>query len=99
MNILPSVVTSGTLLQYADDMTLICSGDSSASTANIMNYQLQLFHSWITGSKMKLNGIKYCVMWFEPRHCRNSRLVELPDIVFNNVTLQVTVESNRNILG
>ena len=41
---------------------------------------------------MKLNSNKSCVMWFEPRHCRNSRLIEQPDIVFNNVTLQVTVK-------
>ena len=91
MNILPSVITAGILLQQADDTTLICSGANYASTAITMNYQLQLVHSWITDSKMKLNGNKSCVTWFEPCHCRNSRLVEQPDIVFNNMTLQVTV--------
>ena len=81
MNTLPSVVTAGTLLQYADDTTLICSGASSASTAIMMNYQLQLVHSWITDSKMKLNGNKSRVTWFELHHCRTSRLAEQPDIV------------------
>ena len=85
--------SAGTLLQYADDTTMICSGASSDSTAIIMNYQLQFVHFWITDIKMKLNGYKSCViMWFEPHHCRNSRLVEQPDIVFNNVTLLVTVK-------
>ena len=92
MNTLPSVVTAGTLLQYADDTTLICSGANPASTAVIMNYQLQLVHSWIADSKMRLNGNKSCVMWFKPRHCRNYRLVEQPDIMINNMTLQVTVK-------
>ena len=92
MNTLPSVVTAGTLLQYADDTTLICSGADPASTAVIMNYQLQLVHSWIADSKMRLNGNKSCVMWFKPRHCRNYRLVEQPDIMINNMTLQVTVK-------
>ena len=31
-------------------------------------------------------------MWFKPRHCRNYRLVEQPDIMINNMTLQVTVK-------
>ena len=45
MNTLPSVITDGILLQYADDATLICSSANSASTAVTMNYQLQLVHS------------------------------------------------------
>ena len=92
MNTLPSVISAGTLLQYADDTTLICSGANPASTAITMNYQLKLIHSWITDSRMKLNGDKSCVMWFMPRRCRHSRLVEQPDIVINNMPLQVTVK-------
>ena len=92
MNSLPSVISAGTLLQYADDTTLICSGANPTSTAITMNYQLQLIHSWITDSRMKLNSNKSCVMWFMPRHCRHSRLVEQPDIVINNMPLQVTVK-------
>ena len=60
---LPSVITAGTLLQYADDTTLICSNNVCGSNnfpvaAATMNYQLQLVHSWIFDSKMERNSKK-----------------------------------------
>ena len=55
INTWPSVISDGTLLQYADYTTLICSGSNPASAAVSINYQLQLIHLWIVDSKMKLN--------------------------------------------
>ena len=81
--------TADTLLQYADDATLICSGSNFAVVAVTMSYQLQLVHSWIVDSRM-VNSKKSCVMWFQPHHCRCS--VMQPDIVINNISLQTTVK-------
>ena len=40
VNTLPSIINAGTLLQYADDTTLICSGSTFTSAATVMNSQL-----------------------------------------------------------
>ena len=55
MNALPLQITSGLLVQYADDTTLICSGSSVFDTAALMTSQLQLVNKWILDSEMKLN--------------------------------------------
>ena len=39
VNSLPSQVTNGVLLQYADDTTLVCSGTSPLVAAEVMNQQ------------------------------------------------------------
>jgi len=41
VNDLPFRVTSGLLLQYADDTTLICCGPSNSDVAADMNHQLE----------------------------------------------------------
>ena len=91
MNTLPSIITAGTLLQYADDATLICSDSTPTSVAATMNYQLKLIHSWLVDSKMKLNGQKSCVMWFKPCRCRH-QVSEQPDILVDNMILQTTTK-------
>lgn len=45
LNTLVSIITTGTLLQYADDVTLFSSGPTSTSAASTMNYQLKLLVS------------------------------------------------------
>ena len=40
MNTLPSKISDALLLQYADDITLVCSGADPATTAGVMNQQL-----------------------------------------------------------
>ena len=40
VNSLPSEVTDGVLLQYADDPTLVCSGVFPLAAAEVMNQQL-----------------------------------------------------------
>ena len=47
VNSLPSQVTNGVLLQYADDTTLVSSGISPLVVAEVINQQLQLVHDWI----------------------------------------------------
>ena len=66
VNSLPSQVTDGVLLQYADNTTLVLNGSSPSVTAAAMNFQLQLVYSWIISSKMQLNFHKSKVMWFTP---------------------------------
>ena len=47
MNSFPSQLTNGLLLQYADDMTIICSGITPAAVQTIMCSQLSLIQHWI----------------------------------------------------
>ena len=63
VNDLPSQVTGGLLLQYADDTTLICRGSSNSDVAVIMNHQLELISQWTLTNKMRLNHSKSSVVW------------------------------------
>ena len=51
LNNLPSVITSGVLLQYADDTTLICSVPIVKDVASKMHCQLMLISQWTSVSK------------------------------------------------
>ena len=64
MNSLPSQLTEGLLLQYADDTTIICSGITPAAVQTTMCSQLSLLQHWVLQSKMKINFRKSFVMWF-----------------------------------
>ena len=64
MNSLPSQVTQGLLLQYADDTTLICSSSTPDIIATTVSIQLSHIQSWIDRSRMKLKFTKSCVLWF-----------------------------------
>ena len=55
---MPLQISSGHLFQFADDTTLICSGNSFVEVALCMNDQLDHLCSWITQSKMQLNCSK-----------------------------------------
>ena len=69
MNEMPSQVSHGKLLQYADDtaLDLICSGTDFAEVHRCLTEDLQSLSAWITQSKMKLNMAKSSVMWFRPK--------------------------------
>ena len=64
---MPSQVSHGRLLQYADDTALICSGIDFAKAHRCLTEDLQSLSAWITQSKMKLNIAKSSVMWFRPK--------------------------------
>ena len=89
MNSLPSQVTEGLLLQYADDTTLICSGSTPDIVATTVSIQLSHIQSWIDRSRMKLNFTKSCVMWFS---VNASRLPTYPPITVDNSVLRVVTE-------
>ena len=86
VNSLPSQVTNGVLLQYADDTTLVCSGTSPLVAAEVMNQQLQLVHDWIVSNKMQLNFQKSKVMWFS---ASLKKPVSLPEVVVSDKILEV----------
>ena len=67
MNEMPSQVSHGRLLQYADDTALICSGIDLAEVHRGLTEDLQSLSAWIAQSKMKLNIAKSSVMWFKPK--------------------------------
>ena len=81
MNDLPSRITNGLLLQYADDTTLICSGFTVDKVAATLNTQLSDIQCWVTASKTKLNLKKSTVMWFWPLKDTNTPLL-LWEILF-----------------
>ena len=68
VNAMPSLVQYGRLLQFADDTTLICSGDTHDDVQWQLEHDLRLLSSWITSSKMRLNVTKSSLMWFKSKH-------------------------------
>ena len=88
MNSLPSTITVGVLLQYADDTTLICSRPNPAQVAAILNHQLKLINTLLVENQMQLNAGKSCGMWFCSPCGKLSR--SLPNITVNNITLKAT---------
>ena len=55
VNQMPSQVSNGCLLQFADDTCLICSSDSPAKVAAMLQDDINALSQWISVSKMKLN--------------------------------------------
>ena len=88
MNSLPSQLTEGLLLQYADDTTIICSGATPAAVQTTMCSQLSLIQHWVLQSKMKINFRKSSVMWF--RVSSRSAGFLYPPISIDCVELTVT---------
>ena len=68
VNAMPSLVQYGRLLQFADDTTLICSGDTHDDVQWQLEHDLRLLSSWINSSKMRLNVTKSSLMWFKSKH-------------------------------
>ena len=65
MNSLPTQLTKGLLLQYADDTTIICTAATPAAMQNTMCSQLSLMQQWILQSNFK----KSSVMWSKASNC------------------------------
>ena len=71
VNDLPSQVSGGVLLQYADDTTLICSAPDTQEVAVLMNSHLRVISKWTEDNRMAFNLSKSSVMWFSvPSHCK-----------------------------
>ena len=84
VNDMPLQVSSGRLLQFADDTTLICSGDSFEMTL-CMNEQLDHLCGSITGSKMQLNCRKSSIMWFSTKPAKVTELPVVSGIIFDDI--------------
>ena len=90
MNSLPSQLTDGLLLQYADDRTVICSGVDPTAVQTIMCSQLSLIQHWVLQSTMRINFKKSSVMWF--RASNRSAGILYPPISIDGVELTVTMK-------
>ena len=55
------------ILQFADDIAIIYSGNNYSDVQKQMCKNLQLLSCWISESKIKLNVKKSSVMWFKPK--------------------------------
>ena len=86
VNSLPSQITAGLLLQYADDTALMCSGASPQDAADVMNQQLQLLHEWIVSSKMQLYFKKSKEMWFS---ASQKKVISPPKVGVGDINLEV----------
>ena len=87
VNDMPSLVHHGNLLQFADDTTLICSGDTCEKK---LSHDLELISKWISQSKMQLNVKKSSVMWFSSKHSK--RKSEYPPIMIDDQPLTAVTQ-------
>ena len=83
VNAMLSLVKCGRILQFADDITLICFGDTH--TEQQLEHDLRLLLFWINSSKMKLNTSKSSLMWFKPKQ---SSCAPHPPVFIDNHQLQ-----------
>ena len=83
-------VQHGTLLQFADDTAIICSGRDCHDVHRQISVDLLIVSNWIVSSKMKLNINKSSVMWFTSRSFSSTCLppVSIGDIILQRVTAQ-----------
>ena len=91
---MPSQVSHGRLLQYADDTALICSGIDLAEVHCGLTEDLQSLSAWIARSKMKLNIAKSSVMWFK---LKVSVTEQIPAVYVSDVPLKPV--STQKYLG
>ena len=85
MNSMTSQVVNGTLLQYADDTALICSGPTFDAVHKCLSEDLHHLSSWIKQSRLKFNVKKSSIMWFKPRSLMN---VTTPDVMIDGDLLR-----------
>ena len=55
MNTLSSKCDGALLLQYTDDIILVCYGPDATAAVGMMNHQLALINGWLVKYRMKLN--------------------------------------------
>ena len=90
VNDMPSLVHHGNLLQFADDTTLICSGDTCEEVEKKLLHDLELISKWISLSKMWLNVNKSSVMWSSSKHSK--RKSEYPPIMIDDQPLTAVTQ-------
>ena len=96
MNDMAQHVKHGTLLQFADDTALICSGGDCYDVHRQISEDLLTVSNWIASSKMRLNVSKSNVMWFTPASLQT---VCFPPVLIGDTPLQrVTVQKYLGIL-
>ena len=80
----------GSLLQFADDTTLICSGDTGEEVEKKLCHNLELISNWISQSKMWLNVNKSSVTWFSSKHSK--RKSEYPLVLIDDQPLTAVTQ-------
>ena len=91
----------GSLLQFADNNSLICYGDGHTHIKDYLSGDLDSLAKWIATSKMQVNMEKSCVIWFSVKSF-NSPTTVLPILLERtflvNVSKQkylgITIDSN-----
>ena len=87
INAMPSLVRHSRLLQFADDTTVICSGENYNVVRNNWNSNMERVQAWITSSRMRLTVTvqKSSVMWFSLKRASD---VVCPPVLVNGSSLQ-----------
>ena len=90
MNDMAQHVRHGTLLQFADDIAIICFGGDCHYVHQQISEDLLAASNWIVSSKMKLNIHKSSVMWLTSRSFSSTCLppVSIGDVILQQVTVQ-----------
>ena len=55
------------LLQFADDTTVICSGENYDVVRDNLISDMERIQAWIASNRMRLNVQKLSVMWFSSK--------------------------------
>jgi len=82
---MPSLVRHSRLLQFADDTTVICSGENHDVVRCHLNSDMERIQSWIANSRMRLKIQKSSVMWFSPKKASD---VVCPPVLVDGNPLQ-----------
>ena len=85
VNQMPSQISNGCLLQFADDTCIICSAESPGAVTAMLQDDLNVLSQWIVMSKMRLNLKKSSVMWFSIK----PSAVAVPPVMVGDAALSV----------
>ena len=85
-------IRNGSLLQFADDICLICCGYNHTQVKDSLCSDLSSLARWIATSKMQVNVKKSSVMWLSVKSCKSSTVV--PPILLEGTPLENVDQQN-----
>jgi len=94
-NDLPFIVKHSTIVIYADDSTLYCSGKTPQDVSDLLNHDLHNIRKWVKDNKLVSNVDKSTSMIFWKR----SKLTTQPSLNLSVNGLQLRQAMQARLLG
>ena len=88
-NDLPSTVSSGFLLMYADDTTIFCIGQLADSAIALLNKTLQEVYQWYLANRLTPHPGKSKIILL----CKNDIIGPLPSTLLGNAVLRYVTKT------